>query len=344
MTLDFYQQLRQLLTQGPVTVATVVRTRGSVPREVGAKMWIAPGHAPGSEIVGEIGGTIGGGAGEAKVIAQALQVLRTGAKQFVEIDLSGAPQRQTQGVCGGWMQVWLERWAGAGAIALVDQIQTHLQSGQAAMLVTPFCQHRHPFIDPQMVGDRPLVSDEILQEPLLPPPTLLIIGAGHVGVALAQVAHLAGFQIAVQDDRPEFARADRLPPGCRLLVGAIAPTLAQFPCHPQVYVALVTRGYPYDVEALQLLLALPPQHHPRYVGMIGSVKRVRLVQQSLGQQGVSAAQLAQLHAPIGLDIGALTPAEIAVSICAELIQVRRGGSGIPLSAERLAQEECGVDG
>jgi len=136
--LEFYQQLAQVMVKSPVVIATVTSIKGSVPREVGAKMFVCRD--------GCIGGTIGGGAGEAKVITQALKVLETGEKQFIEIDLSGTQTRETQGVCGGRMQVWLERWAGKDAIALVHQILDILNSGQAGALVTPFDAARFPYI------------------------------------------------------------------------------------------------------------------------------------------------------------------------------------------------------
>jgi xanthine dehydrogenase accessory factor len=352
MLIPFYRQLVESLKSGPVVVATVVSTRGSVPREVGARMMI--------DADGRSHGTIGGGAGEAKVIQAAKPILVTGEKQLVEIDLSGAPDRATQGVCGGQMQVWLERWSGKDSIALAQQILIRLESGQSVTLVTPFAADRSPYLEearnreedteggedaeaqfpisnfqfptplspPPPLTPPPLSRFPIpdsrfpFSELLHPPPILLIIGAGHCGIQLAKVADLIGFQVMVQDQREEWANRQHYPQAARIFTTPIATALTQLAHHTQLYAALLTRGYQYDLEALSALLKreIPCS----YIGMIGSQKRVRKVKQAMEQAGFSVEQLRSLHAPIGLNIGALTPEEIAVSIAAELIQVRRG--------------------
>ncbi|MGK7950530.1 MAG: XdhC family protein [Xenococcaceae cyanobacterium] len=200
----FYQKLKYRLASESVVLATIVKVMGSAPREVGAKMAICQ--------YGNIIGTIGGGAGEAKVIKQALQVLKTGEKQFVELDLTGTPGKEIQGVCGGKVRVWLEKWSGKKAIDLVEEILELFKTGQSAQLITPFTREARPYL----ISDRNLTKKNASPAPLhprtpapfieriQPPPILLIIGAGHVAVSLAQIASLAGFQIIVQDDRPEF--------------------------------------------------------------------------------------------------------------------------------------------
>ncbi|MCY7393310.1 MAG: XdhC family protein [Leptolyngbyaceae cyanobacterium CAN_BIN12] len=321
MICDFYRHLVQILETEPIALATVISIKGSVPREVGAKMVIWE--------EGRTFGTIGGGAGEAKVIQQAKTVLATGDKQRVEIDLSGSPQRATQGVCGGMMQVLVERWSGDWAIALIDQILTHLEAGQPITLVTPLTSPSLPYlITPHSAPPPHSISSTLFTEILQPSPLLLIVGAGHIGEQLAKVIHLIGFQVAVQDDRPEWANRDRYPQASHIFNESIIETLAQLTRHLQLSVALVTRGYQYDLVALQALLhrEIPCD----YIGMIGSQKRVKQVYQAL-EADTAKDKLAAIYAPIGLDIGALTPAEIAVSIAAELIWVRRGGSGKPLS-------------
>jgi xanthine dehydrogenase accessory factor len=304
-------------------LATVVNAQGSVPREVGAKL-VVDAH-------GQAFGTIGGGAGEAKVLRQAQAVLQTGQKQLVEIDLSGAPQRQTQGICGGHMRVWLERWQGEAAKSLAEGIVEALNEGRSLTLITPFVAEQSPYLAEAPVQLDPTTA---FVETLQPPPTLLIIGAGHVGIQLAKVAHLIGFQIVVQDDRPEWANAEHYPQASQILAEPIDRAIAALAHHPNLYAALVTRGYTYDLAALQSLLARPLPC--RYIGMIGSVKRVQQVYEALGQTGIPHEQLATIYGPIGLDIGGQTPEEIAVSIGAELILVRRGGTGRSLS-ERLRQ-------
>ncbi|MCU0565535.1 MAG: XdhC family protein [Oculatellaceae cyanobacterium Prado106] len=338
--LNFYRQLDRRLQQEAVVVATVMGVKGSVPREVGAKMLIAANQ--------NTEGTIGGGAGEAKVIRQAMIVLQTGKKQQVEIDLTGNLQRQTEGICGGTMQVWLERWQGETAIALTRQILHHLESGQTVTLVTPFAPEQSPFLLEENSPEHSVLHSQshsqshpntAFTETLTPPPTLLIVGAGHCGVELAKVADLIGFQVMVQDDRPEWANRDRYPQAARIFTEAIAPSLQALAAHAQLYVALVTRGYAYDLEALQALLQRPIPCC--YIGMIGSQKRVRQVMQAIATPDMPT-DLPMIHAPIGLDIGALTPAEIAVSIAAELILVRRGGTGTPLSKAYSPQKQGDV--
>lgn len=328
MTLHLYQQLVDLLAQEPVVLATVIAVKGSAPREVGAKMIVTA--------AGQTYHTIGGGAGEAMVIQQAHTVLTTGLKQRIEIDLTGVPQRQTHGVCGGSMQVWLERWQGPTAIALAQQIFTTLQAGQAVTLVTPFATAASPYVTQAVDPVAPSNTGDRFVEILSPPPTLLIVGAGHCGVQLATVAHLLGFQIVVQDDRPEWANSHHYPQARAILTDPLPAAIAQLADNTELYAALVTRGYTYDVAALTALLQRPVPC--RYIGMIGSQKRVRQVFGAIAQAGMPASQLASIYAPIGLDIGALTPAEIAVSISAELIMVRRGGTGRSLSAQGYHRE------
>lgn len=332
MSLSFYAQLQQLLQQNAIVLATVVDCKGSVPREVGAKMIICAD--------GQIVQTIGGGAGEAKVIQQAILTLKTGKKQLVKIDLTGnladPSQRETQGICGGMMQVWLERWAGESSIALVQQILDRLRIGQSVTLVTPFHPEQLPYLldgainsDPQIAPD----PENAFVETIQPPPTLLIVGAGHVGVQLAKVTDLIGFQVVVQDDRPEWANSRYYPNASLIFAEPIASALTHLSTHPQLYAALVTRSYTYDLEALEALLTrtIPCT----YIDMIGSIKRVRQVFQAIELAKIPQEQLSRIHAPIGLDIGALTPEEIAVSISAELILTRRGGTGRPLCVELL---------
>ena len=317
---NFYRQLRSVLEEEAVVVATIVKVIGSAPREVGAKMAVC---ADGSII-----GTIGGGAGEGKVIESSLKVSETENKQLVEIDLTGAPQKDTQGVCGGKVQVWLEKWSGENAIALIQQILKLFEFGQSAKLITPLITNANPYLIVEnssfkngRLAKRPYAFTEIIQ----PPPMLLIIGGGHVALALAQIASFAGFEIAVQDDRPEFITPQRFPQAA-FLTQSIDEALDRFSTHQQLYIALVTRGLTQDVTAFKAILQRRLTY--QYIGAIGSQKRIRAIDRAI--QDISPEKLPNFYAPIGLDIGALTPEEIAVSICGELIKVRRGGTGLSL--------------
>ncbi|OUC14043.1 MAG: hypothetical protein B0A82_13540 [Alkalinema sp. CACIAM 70d] len=409
MVRSFYQLFLNTLQTEAVVLATVIEVSGSTPREIGAKMFV--------NAAGKIQGTIGGGAGEAKVIQHALQVLETGVKQRVEIDLSGHlkaanPISPKEGICGGRMGVWLERWAGNEARAIVQEILTALEAGRSITLVTPYGSERSPWIvdqfDPPKSpfkrgtlssinpvpllrgarGDQNCEGDEIdrtcgfashgegddppkspfkrgtlINNNLVPPlflalaarsagargdqnckgealdafveviqpqPTVLIIGAGHCGIQLAKVADIAGFQVMVQDDRRDWANADHYPQATRIFTTSIEETIAQLNYHAALYIALLTRGYQHDVQALQAIMtkAIPC----RYIGMMGSQRRVQQVLQAVQAKvaqefsELSELQISQwlqhIHAPIGLDIGALTPEEIAISITAEMIQIR----------------------
>lgn len=303
-------------------MATVINVKGSVPREIGAKMLITE-----SQCID----TIGGGAGEAKVITKAREILQSGEKAFVEIDLTGASTRQTEGICGGWMQVFLERWQGDQAISIVQQIISELKLGRSLTLVTPFSDGS-PYLVKETEERKQKKGSEAFIETLQPAPILLIIGAGHVGEQLAKVAHLIGFQIAIQDDRPEWANSERYPQAT-FIYSHIDQALTELSNHIYFYVALVTRSYYHDLEALTALLNrdLPCS----YIGMIGSERRVIQVYEQVKQIGISISKLQAIHAPIGLDIGALTPAEIAVSIGAELIMLRRGGTGRSLRCSTI---------
>jgi xanthine/CO dehydrogenase XdhC/CoxF family maturation factor len=160
-------------------------------------------------------------------------------------------------------------------------------------------------------------------EPILPKPTLLIAGAGHVGAALAHYAARIGFSVAVVDDRPAFASPERLPEAEQVIVDDIVATVRRFPKNPQTYVVIVTRGHRHDAVVLREVIGTPVA----YVGMIGSRRKVLTIFEEFLAEGLATPeQLAGIHAPIGLDIGALSVDEIAVSIAAELIAVRRNGN------------------
>jgi xanthine dehydrogenase accessory factor len=161
---------------------------------------------------------------------------------------------------------------------------------------------------------------EVYIEPLTAAPRLYIIGAGHVGWHLARLAHEAGFRVHVLDDREKFASADRFPEAAEVIVDDIPAWLASASLPSGAYVTVVTRGHQHDLSALRALV----NRELRYLGMIGSRAKVTRVHEALALEGVAADALRRVHAPIGLDIGAVTPAEIAVSILAEMIAVRHG--------------------
>src|SRR6186713_2344730 len=161
---------------------------------------------------------------------------------------------------------------------------------------------------------------QVYIEPLEATPRLYVIGAGHVGYHLARLAHTIGFKTHVLDDREKFANTERFPDAEEVIVDTIPDWLhrADLPSH--AYVVVVTRGHTHDFDALRALAA----RDLRYLGLIGSRAKVARVFDALAAEGLPAECLSRVHAPIGLDIGAITPAEIAISILAELIAVRHG--------------------
>jgi xanthine dehydrogenase accessory factor len=170
---------------------------------------------------------------------------------------------------------------------------------------------------------------EVFIEPIEPAPAVYIFGAGHVGQFVARVAHDAGFRVHVVDDREKFANRERFPDATEIIVDDIPTWLANASLPSSAYVVVVTRGHRHDLDALR---ALAPRNL-RYLGLIGSRAKVKRIYDVLVEDGsVPIDRLEHIHAPIGLDIGAVTPQEIAVSIVAELIAIRRGKSDAVASA------------
>jgi xanthine dehydrogenase accessory factor len=160
---------------------------------------------------------------------------------------------------------------------------------------------------------------DVYIEPIEPAADLYLLGGGHVSMEVARIAQLVGFRVHVVDDREKFVNAERFP-GADLIVEDIAEWLGRASLPPSAFVVVVTRGHRYDHEAMRQLVHRPT----RYLGLIGSRAKVVRIFEALAQDGADPASLTSVHAPIGLDIGAVTPAEIGVSIVAELVAVRSG--------------------
>jgi xanthine dehydrogenase accessory factor len=170
---------------------------------------------------------------------------------------------------------------------------------------------------------------EVFIEPIDPSPAVYIFGAGHVGQFVGRVAHDAGFRVHVVDDREKFANPERFPDAAEIIVDDIPTWLANSALPSSAYAVVVTRGHRHDLDALR---ALAPRNL-RYLGLIGSRAKVKRIYDVLVEDGsVPIDRLETIHAPIGLDIGAVTPQEIAVSIVAELIAIRRGKGDAVASA------------
>ena len=173
---------------------------------------------------------------------------------------------------------------------------------------------------------------EVFVEPILPQPALYIFGGGHVSMALAQAAHTAGFAIGVIDDRESFANAERFPMA-REIFTSFDDAYAKLQPNASTYIVIVTRGHKDDMR----VLAWAVNTDAKYIGMIGSKRKVISVYEALEKEGYAPEKFENVHAPVGLDIGALTPEEIAISITAELIAVRRHAKDLPHKAVQLPQ-------
>jgi len=161
---------------------------------------------------------------------------------------------------------------------------------------------------------------DVYIEPIEPSPELYVIGAGHVGFHLARLAHEVGFRVHIVDDREKFANNERFPTAEEVVVDDIPTWVARANLPPHAYAVIVTRGHTNDLEALRALARIDL----RYLGLIGSRAKVARIYEALAADNMPAERLERVHAPIGLDIGAVTPQEIAVSILAELIAVKHG--------------------
>jgi len=169
-----------------------------------------------------------------------------------------------------------------------------------------------------------------------PVPDLVIVGAGHIALPMARMGAELGFRVWVLDDRPDFATRERFPSAHRVMRADFSDPFRDVSIHRHTHVLLVTRGHRYDYECLVEILRNPAR--PAYIGMIGSRRRVRATFLQLLDDGIPKERLGEIHAPVGLDIGAETPEEIAVAVAAELVKVRRGGTGASLRDMERVEE------
>ncbi len=285
MSERLFAQLTALLDTEAVVLATVLDTRGAVPRHRGAQMLISATRTE---------STVGGGRLEARVVAQARALLASDrSSDRVDIDLTG--RHGADGICGGLMQVALRRWHGTTDQARARQIAASLRDGEST---------------PLTAAD--LGAD--VEQRIDPAPRLLIIGAGHCGLALYRAALALDYDVQMYDARPEgYDRADYAHATCLADTTALRASLATA---RRVEAILLNRDYLADIDALRVLAERPPP----FTGMMGSRKRIAEVFTALPDL---ADFCARVHAPIGIEIGAETPEEIAISILAQLIAVAR---------------------
>lgn len=172
---------------------------------------------------------------------------------------------------------------------------------------------------------------EVFVEPILPPPLLVVIGAGHVGKAVVHLAKWLGFRVAVSDDRAEFCNPESVPGADEYHPVPMGSLPGRLPLTGRSYIVITSRGSSVDAEGLPALLASPAA----YIGVIGSRRRWAVTVKALLERGVTAKQIKRVHSPMGLELNAETPEEIAVSIMAEVLMVRDGGTGRTMKMEKI---------
>lgn len=340
------QDLCQALQGGqPVAYTALVETRGSTPQKAGATMLV---YADGSQ-----SGTLGGGCVEAEVKRQALRLLDAGqSPQLLTFQLDDDYGWDDGLICGGRMKMLVDpvapgsdnnyfkrllelRTAGhpcteavvidaakagghEGDRFLLDAAGTVIASRATEAIPTAALCHLRPINS----RPRPYVEQGISYLPHLERCRLIVVGAGHVGQKVAELAAQVDFDVWVVDDRAEYCNPDRFPLARRLIVGPIDTALSGLEINSDTYCIIVTRGHNHDEEALYHLA----ETQARYVGMIGSKRKIRLIFDDLLAEGISREALSCVHAPLGLDIGSQTVAEIAISIVAELVAHRNLGA------------------
>jgi len=334
--------------------AVIVSQNGSTPRENGAKMLILPDS---------IAGTIGGGPMEGAVMARARQMLADGTPMHLEhYDMSGSGDPDDlDSICGGDCEVLIALIAPTELSLAVFEAAAHAETAgipawlfyvldEAPGAETPFLLAAN--VDGQIIGlpdsrknDKKLLhllstplhaavhgenadGKRVIADAVGMLSVMYLFGGGHVSVEVARLAVNLGFRVTVMDDREEFANSTRFP-GCRCIVLDDFDHIPELPCGKGTYVLIITRGHAHDRTVLEWALRRSPE--PKYLGMIGSRIKRDATYESLAKEGYDMAKMRAVACPIGLEIAAKTPAEIAVSIMGEIIQVR---AGIPYPPKR----------
>jgi len=327
----FWTRLRHLLSHEDVALLTVVATTGSAPRAPGARMALARG--------GTTLGTVGGGAAEAACLEAARDCLATGTARRVEVDLRGTAARARLGVCGGTMSVFVTPLVGAREGPVLAEVVASLDAGVGLPLRTRIDAAPHLLRADAGVGagDPSGAWDETPR----PAPALWIAGAGHIGHALARMASDLDFELALFDDRRELLQPDALPGHVTLQSELRDAANWLTPRAGRSWVVLATRGFAADLAVLRgldpLLAGL------RYLGILGSARRIAVLRQECRAAGLGEWPSAVTRAPVGLPIGAETPEEIALSVLAEVVAVRRLGADRPRRCGSVQQPGEGRD-
>jgi xanthine dehydrogenase accessory factor len=362
-----YQQVKQFLEEDQtLAVATIVSTLGSTPREVGAKMVVTAS----GEILGTVGG--GCGEAEVRREAVQVIRSRKPSMVKVELmdDIESNSPAVCGGILNVFVDPWWENPEAPDSVRLVDELLNVEESGVAAVMVTVLntenvtdvlpgdkCLLREGSVRAGNIRNRGLMEailreaeaqlqkEECRQVTLTLPGTegkagvffdvvpavrkVIVVGAGHLAIPLVQFAKILGFHITVIDDRVLYANRERFPDVDELLVGDMAETLRGIEITPNTYIVLITRGHQFDEPCLREVIHSPA----KYIGMIGSRRRIKACFiRFRDEEGIPEELLRKVYAPIGLDIKAESPEEIALSIVSEMVKVRRGGTAQSLAS------------
>jgi xanthine dehydrogenase accessory factor len=352
---DVYTKAIELLAKNePSVLATIIRLTGSGPRGAGTKFLILQD--------GSYVGTIGGGLLEGRVLAAAKKVFSARAPLRLSLNLMGKDVAETDMICGGDVDIFLEplsaenkeqvegfrkildiqKRGGAGLIVTVVTTDRWQKDTVPRLFLVPGAEpvgslpgmeavaeeiaKNIPLAlkqkDPRLVVSRDDLggSVELFVDPIRSDPVLYIFGGGHVSAQIIPLASRVGFKVEVIDDRPEFADPAKFPNAARVHQYPFEGVLGRIPVDESSYLVIVTRGHIHDKTVLEQCL----RTKAKYIGMIGSRRKKAMIYEKLLEEGFTKSDLDRVHAPIGLDIGAETPEEIAVSIVAELILVRAG--------------------
>jgi xanthine dehydrogenase accessory factor len=326
-----------------VVMISIIDQEGSAPRTAGSKMLVLRD--------GAIVGTIGGGIFEAQATRMAQEVFRSGRAMTEVFNFSGSDASGMDMICGGKAEIFVdllrscfpENVTVCKAISdlkrcdqdawLITKIVTGLESEDQIKqaLITkgkkpvgmPLTEEDREALEPLCKGRQPLQvkSGETiyLMEPVHYPGKVYIFGAGHISQKLAYLTSFVDFQTAILDDRKEYANARRFPQADQILIPEnMENCMKDLQISKSSYIVIVTRGHAYDMAVLAQAL----QTNAGYIGMIGSKRKRETIYQQLRQSGIQEEALARVHSPIGINIDAETPEEIAVSIVGELIQAR----------------------
>lgn len=320
-----FSALSDCVRQGGTPVlCTIVDSAGSAPRGAGARMALLPD--------GTWLGTVGGGAVENLVQQRAAQVMDGTAPGGLEHYSLGGEASSTGMVCGGAVTVCIQRLE-AKQLPTLERLTEFLKSGTPCLLLIHNMEQVFSLAVygeeelPEPLAKRPqaapLLEDGMYTEPLGRDGVLYLFGGGHVGQALAPMLAQVGFRVVVFDSREEIARPQNFPGAERVVLGSFEHIVDQVQLTPRDYAVVMSPGHRHDLEVLCQVL----EQHPCYVGCMGSRKKKAFLWGELERRGFSREQIEAIHLPIGLDIGGETPAEIAVSVTAQLIQVRAGRLG-----------------